>query len=129
MSTERRSTRQRAALIEALGTSLRFRSAQEIHADLRDAGSPIGLATVYRNLQNLAADGEVDQVRAEDGEVRYRACGSGHHHHHLVCRGCGRTIELTAPDVERWSEALGAEHGFTNVQHTLEVTGTCARCS
>ncbi len=124
----RRPTRQRLALREALGGIEEFCSAQEIHARLSDSGERVGLATVYRNLQAMAADGEIDMRRAEDGEASYRACSPAHHHH-LVCRVCGRTVEVDAPAVERWAAAVSAEHGFTDVDHTVEVTGTCADCS
>ncbi len=126
---ERRPTRQRLALAEALSGAEEFRSAQEIHAGLTAAGERIGLATVYRNLQAMAADGEVDIIRTADGESIYRACVTDAHHHHLVCRSCGLTVEVTGDAVERWAEAVAAEHGFSQVRHTVEVDGLCARCA
>ena len=66
-------------------------------------GDKVGLATVYRNLQAMAADGEIDMLRTDDGEAVYRACSTGHHHH-LVCRDCGRTVEVEGPTVEAWAE-------------------------
>ncbi|HYN28250.1 MAG TPA: transcriptional repressor [Dermatophilaceae bacterium] len=125
---ERRPTRQRAALTAALADRTEFLSAQEIHGRLAAAGERVGLATVYRNLQAMAADGELDVLRTDDGEAVYRAC-SEEHHHHLVCRVCGRTVEVTAPSVERWAAAVSADHGFTDVSHTVEVVGTCSDCS
>ncbi len=127
--TERRATRQRAALTEALAGSTVFLSAQEIHARLRAAGTRVGLATVYRNLQAMAADGEVDTMRTEDGECVYRACATDAHHHHLVCRRCGRTVEVADRRVESWAAAVAAEYGFSEVRHTLEIDGLCARCA
>jgi len=124
----RRPTRQRAAVAAALADVEEFRSAQELHARLREAGDPVGLATVYRNLQAMAADGEIDMLRTDDGEAVYRACSTGHHHH-LVCRVCGRTVEVEGPTVEAWANKVSAEHGFTDVHHTLEIFGTCAGCS
>ena len=88
----------------------------------------VGLATVYRTLQALADDGEVDVLRTDDGEAVYRRCCTGHHHH-LVCRACGRTVEVEGPTVERWADTVAAEHGFTDVRHTLEIVGTCADCA
>ena len=126
---ERRPTRQRAALAEALTRSTEFRSAQEIHADLAGDGTRVGLATVYRNLQAMASDGEVDVIRTAEGEAVYRACATDVHHHHVVCRGCGLAVEVTADAVERWAEAVAAEHGFTHVRHTVEVDGLCAGCA
>ena len=98
-----------------------------MHARLRDAGDPIGLSTVYRAVQSLADDGELDSLRTDSGEALYRRC-SPQHHHHLVCRGCGRTVEVAGPAVERWADRIAGEHGFADVSHTLEIFGTCAAC-
>ncbi|MGL5929536.1 MAG: Fur family transcriptional regulator [Dermatophilaceae bacterium] len=126
--TERRPTRQRAALADALTGRGEFRSAQEIHAELAAAGTRVGLATVYRNLQAMAADGDLDVIRTADGEAVYRACSTSHHHHHIVCRSCGLTVEVTGDAVERWASAVASEHGFAEVRHTIEIDGLCARC-
>jgi Fur family ferric uptake transcriptional regulator len=113
-----------AGLREAGG----FVGAQALHARICSAGTRIGLATVYRTLSSLAEAGEVDTVRGADGEVTYRACGTVEHHHHLTCRECGHTVELNAETVETWASAVADEHGFTAVDHTVEITGTCADC-
>jgi Fur family ferric uptake transcriptional regulator len=123
-----RPTRQRRAITAALGASDEFRSAQEIHDILRREGESIGLATVYRALQVLAETGQVDVVKTDSGEAVYRQC-SPSHHHHLVCRDCGRTIEIQGPAVELWAHAMAAEHGYTGVSHTIELFGTCPACT
>lgn len=114
---------------QALAAARTFVSAQELHARLRSAGHKIGLTTVYRALQAMASRGEVDVLNAGDGQQVYRACGGRPHHHHLVCRVCGRTVEVSGPAVERWAEAVGDEHGFTDVTHTVEIFGTCRACA
>ena len=125
--TARRPTRQRAA-VEALLVDINdFISAQNLHARLRAQGQNVGLATVYRTLQAMATDGDVDMVRTTDGEAVYRQCSTGHHHH-LVCRSCGRTVEVEGPAVESWADKIGAKNGFSDVQHTLEIVGTCSDC-
>jgi len=126
--TARRPTRQRAA-VEALLVDIDdFNSAQNLHARLRAQGQNVGLATVYRTLQAMATDGEVDMLRTVDGEAVYRRCSTGHHHHHLVCLSCGLTVEVEGPAVESWADKVSAEHGFSDVQHTLEIVGTCSDC-
>ena len=127
MAIGTRSTRQRAAVSSVLDEQDEFRTAQEIHAALRQAGEAVGLTTVYRTLQALADSEEVDVLRNADGETAYRRCSKGHHHH-LVCRACGRTVEVEGPAVERWADKVAAEHGYTDVSHTLEIFGTCADC-
>jgi Fur family ferric uptake transcriptional regulator len=123
-----RPTRQRRAVVDCLGRVDDFRSAQEIHELLRRSGETVGLSTVYRTLQALAVAEEVDVLRAEDGETRYRRC-SGAHHHHLVCRACGRTVEVEGPTVERWASTVAERHGYAEVSHTLEIFGLCPACS
>ena len=122
-----RPTRQRRAVAAVMQSFDDFRSAQDIHDLLRRAGENVGLSTVYRTLQALADGGEVDVLRTEEGEALYRRC-SGRHHHHLVCRDCGRTVEVAGPTVESWADAVAAEHGFADVSHTLEIFGTCPSC-
>lgn len=124
-----RNTRQRAEVLALLDATDGFRSAQQLHAALRDRGVGVGLTTVYRTLQLLSDAGEVDQMRLPDGEQLYRRCGRTGHHHHLVCRVCGRTVEVEGPAVERWAQQQAQRHGFTDVDHTLEILGTCATCA
>ena len=127
--TGQRSTRQRRAVEAALRETDDFVSAQDLHLKLRDAGERVGLATVYRTLGLMAESGSVDMIRAEDGEARYRRCASEEHHHHLVCRRCGRTVEVEQPEAERWTERMADAHGFVDVSHTLEIFGTCSTCA
>ena len=123
-----RSTRQRAAVSAALDAVQDFRSAQELHDLLKQRGENVGLTTVYRTLQSLAEAGEVDVLRTGDGESVYRRCSTGHHHH-LVCRACGRAVEVEGPAVERWADKVAAEHGFVDVSHTVEIFGVCEACA
>lgn len=126
--TALRPTRQRLAITDALREATDFQSAQDIHDTLRQAGDKVGLATVYRTLQAMAEAGEVDVRHNPAGEATYRRC-SPSHHHHLVCRSCGRTVEITGSAVERWAHAVAEEHGFSEVSHTVELVGLCADCA
>ena len=124
----RRTTRQRTAVLAVLDDLDSFRSAQQIHAELARRGDAVGLSTVYRCLTTLSADGDVDTLLLDDGESVYRRCSGGKHHHHLVCRTCGATVEGGGPSVERWAEKVAAEHGYDDVSHTLEIFGRCVAC-
>jgi Fur family ferric uptake transcriptional regulator len=127
-TTRRRETRQRSAVWNCLADVVEFQSAQQLHARLREAGEGVGLATVYRTLQHLAEDGKVDVLRTGDGEAVYRRCGTGHHHH-LICRRCRRTVEVDSVAVERWARTIAEDNGFADVEHVVEVFGTCASCA
>jgi Fur family ferric uptake transcriptional regulator len=115
-------------VLTVLGEQDVFRTAQDLHALLRERGEGVGLATVYRALQALADDGLVDVLRTDVGEAAYRRC-SPVHHHHLVCRSCGTTVEVADAPVERWAARVAAEHGFADVEHQVEVFGTCRACA
>jgi Fur family ferric uptake transcriptional regulator len=92
------------------------------------AGHRLSLATVYRKLQQLAAEGVIDQAHAEGRETLYRVCGEEGHHHHVVCRTCGDSAPVTGPDFEAWAERVASEAGFIDVDHNLQITGLCRKC-
>ena len=125
--TVKRNTWQKDAVRHALGEALGFVSAQQLHGILRDHGSTISLATVYRALTDLSQASEADTLTSDVGEVLYRACAATHHHH-LMCRKCGLTIEFEAKPLEKWADELVAKHGFTASDHTIEISGLCASC-
>ena len=126
---QRRNTSQRAVITSVLAGTDEFVSAQDLHAALRGSGSTIGLATVYRALQEMAAAGDLDMVRNETGEGLYRQCEQPAHHHHLVCRSCGLTQEVAAPGVEKWARAVAQEYGYVDLDHQVELFGLCATCA
>ncbi len=123
-----RTTWQRTAVRDFLAGVEEFRTASQIHEDLKRLGDKMGLATVYRALQAMAETGEVDVLRTPDGESAYRKCSDGHHHH-LVCRTCGTAEEIAAEVVEIWAAEVAKRHGFTDVGHEVELYGLCAACS
>ncbi|CPW61167.1 Putative ferric uptake regulator FurB [Mycobacteroides abscessus] len=91
-----RSTRQRAAITALLKRTDEFKSAQDLHDELKRDGEGIGLTTVYRTLQSMSTSGEVDVLRNDTGESVYRRCSDGHHHH-LVCQSCGFAAATATP--------------------------------
>ncbi|RKQ36678.1 Fur family transcriptional regulator [Kocuria tytonis] len=126
---EVRNTKQRRAVSAALQRLEDFISTQDLHRLLQDRGESVSLATTYRILQSMAELGQVDVLRTTDGEAIYRRCEAQHHHHHLVCRSCGATVELEAPEIETWAESTARRHGYADVDHTVEITGICEDCA
>ena len=149
MAIGQRNTRQRRLVTAALAQFDDFRSAQEIHEALARQGDQVGRATVYRTLRAMSVAGDADVIVRADGETVYRSC-TPNHHHHLVCRSCGATVAIVGPvveavaslgiaaglvdvigstqEIERWSNATAASHGYDEVSHTLEVFGRCRAC-
>jgi Fur family ferric uptake transcriptional regulator len=123
----KRNTPQKQAVNLALSEAIGFVSAQQLHQRLKAHGSSIGLATVYRTLIDLAQSGEADSLQSKEGEVLYRACSTAHHHH-LICRDCGLTLELEAKNLEKWADEVAADNGFSEPSHTIDIFGICSDC-
>jgi Fur family ferric uptake transcriptional regulator len=124
-----RNTRQRAEILTLLDEASDFQSAQRVYLALRDRGAKVGLTTVYRTLQILAEADEVDTMRLPSGEQLYRRCSRPSHHHHLVCRECGNTVEIAGPAIERWADKVAEENSYIEVSHTIDLFGVCPGCA
>lgn len=130
-----RDTRQARAIEAALADADGFRTASELFAAIRAGGNRIGLTTVYRHLALLADAGRADVVHTAEGEAQYRLCGPhraanpDEHHHHIVCRVCGRSVEVSGPEVEAWADRVAAAAGYTEITHTVELFGLCPQHS
>lgn len=123
-----RHTRHREEVDTLLQETTEFLSAQSVHAQLRDRGVRIGLTTVYRALQTLTQMGTIDAIRSSTGELVYRRC-SPHRHHHLLCRTCARAVEVDGPALQKWADGIAVQHGYRDVQHSIEIFGICPSCS
>ena len=121
-----RATRQRLTVLDALRGREDTVTAQDLHMELRQAGEPIGLTTVYRTLAALAAAGFLDTFE-RDTEQAFRLCGDAHHHH-LVCETCNGVEEIAAEEVEQWVHEVAATHGFAVTGHRADIFGVCAAC-
>jgi Fur family ferric uptake transcriptional regulator len=125
--TQKRSTWQKTAVREALANASGFVSAQELYQVLALQGQKIGLTTVYRALTDLVRLGEADSLASAEGETKYRNCGTDHHHH-LICRDCGKAVEFELAGFEAAAAQLALSHGFKDVSHSIELFGICAQC-
>jgi Fur family ferric uptake transcriptional regulator len=121
-----RATPQRVRVLAELMRERDDVTAQGLHDRLRGRGERLGLATVYRTLNALADEGLIDTLSHHPGELCYRWCAD-EHHHHLVCSGCHRVVELGC-GLDPWLERISGEHGFVATGHRLEVAGVCADC-
>jgi Fur family transcriptional regulator, ferric uptake regulator len=122
-----RPTRQRLVVLTELMRERNDVTAQGLHERLRARGERLGLATVYRTLGLLTDEGVVDALSHRPGELCYRVCGEGHHHH-LVCSNCHQVVELEECELDPWLERISEAHGFVTTGHRLEVSGLCGDC-
>lgn len=127
--TKRRNTWQQVAVREALSEADSFISAQQLYHRMAEDGSSVSVATIYRALARLADDGLADVHLDADGQQLFRACDTAHHHHHLICRQCGATVEISAEPVERWARETAAEHGYVAESHVIDIIGLCPKCA
>lgn len=121
-----RATRQRLTVLAALRNRSDSVTAQELHAELRAAGEPVGLTTVYRTLSALSDAGMLDSFE-RDIEQAFRLCGDAHHHH-LVCEMCNGVEEITAEEVESWVDSVARGRGFSVTGHRADIFGICREC-
>lgn len=125
-----RPTRQRVTIVRALASEKRPVTAQGLHAtmNLSERGGP-GLATTYRTLQALHEAGFARTFRvAGEGEVSYKLCAPGHHHH-LVCERCGDVVEIPSCEVEGWASTVAGKRGFVVSSHQADIFGLCRGCA
>jgi Fur family transcriptional regulator, ferric uptake regulator len=126
--SERRNTWQKTAVLEQLSNTDEFVSAQELHQKISQSGKKLGLTTVYRALTEMVEQGMADSLSISDGEMRYRIC-TPEHHHHLICRLCGKTVEFDMPGFEELALQVAKANGFTELSHEIELFGVCKDCS
>ena len=126
--SKRRNTWQKTAVLEQLSNTDEFVSAQELHQKISQSGKKLGLTTVYRALTEMVEQGMADSLSISDGEMRYRIC-TPEHHHHLICRVCGKTVEFDMPGFEELALEVAKANGFTELSHEIELFGVCKDCS
>ena len=122
-----RRTPQREAILDALGDAGDGLPLAVLLARGRRRLPGLGERTAERTVALLVDSGAVDAIARPGGEVVYRLCGHGHHHH-LVCTSCGSVAELARCDVAGWAADEAARQGFLVLGHDVTVHGVCAAC-
>ena len=122
--------RARAAVIELLAHQSCCLTAQDIFDRLRAAGSAVGLASVYRTLDQLSTDGFVQKIELGDGTTRYEpAQTGGHHHHHVVCGNCGKVDAFEDDRLEQALRRVEQQTGYAVAAHDVVLRGMCGDCA
>ena len=118
----------RRAVIELLAEQNCCLTAQEIFDQLRASGRPVGIASVYRILDLLSAEGAVQRIELGSGTARYEPVSAEGHHHHLVCDSCGRVEAFEDRALERVLSRVEEQSGFAVAGHEVVLHGACDDC-
>ena len=120
-------TRSQARIMEVLQSLKRSILAQDLYIELKNREQDMGLATVYRSLEALKIQGELQVRTLGNGESEYSLVKSDHHH--LTCVNCGTSIPIDECPVHDLEKQLEKSHTFKVYYHTLEFFGMCQKCS
>lgn len=123
----RKMTAPRRAILEVLGRQAHPRSSREILSEMRL--KRCDLATVYRSLHMLEKMGLVKRFDFGDGTARFELVREDDgHHHHLICTGCAKVVEIEDCFATELEERIASGNGFKAVSHKLEFFGVCPSC-
>lgn len=105
-------------------------SAENVSDLLKEVGSDMGLATVYRTIQLLESLGILSSIYIGDGKVRYElyADDGMHNHHHLICNKCGEVSEFMSDELEDLEKKIKEEMKFSVIDHEVKFYGICDDC-
>ncbi len=120
----------RTAVVEALASHDCAVTALELEGELRRRRPPVARASVYRALDQLEGLGLVQRIELTRGAAAYeRVERSGHHHHHAICRSCGRMEIFEDRALERAIGRISTELAFEVSEHDVVLRGLCSRCA
>ena len=122
-----RLTPQRLMIFEAIENSDDHISAEEMYSQVIAKYPNVNISTVYRTLELLKKLDLVTETDLGGGRFRYHPANKGHHHH-LICRRCGATIDPDESLLVPLEEALLRKHDFVAEFRHLAITGLCSRC-
>ena len=121
-------TRERTALFDEIFSTHRHFDAEDLVIRMRDRGTKVSRATIYRTLELLHECGLVGRVRLNEEKYRYERLRKGEHHDHLVCSSCGKVIEFIDAAIEKRQEAVCKEYDFAATSHSHQIRGICSTC-
>ncbi|MBC8187531.1 MAG: transcriptional repressor [Proteobacteria bacterium] len=122
----RNHSRQREEILDWVRRTETHPTAAEIHDALIPDRSDLSLGTVYRNLEILVADGDLDEVRSSSGATRYD--GNRQPHHHFSCDRCGCIVDIDLPEPRGLKRRLAREHGLEASRVRISISGICQDC-
>ncbi len=121
-------TKQRINIAKIFFTMKGHHSLEDIYQKVSQKVPSIGQTTVYRTIKLLCEVGLAEELQVGDGFARYEPVTTKQHHDHLICKQCGKTVEFSSPEIEKWQNDLATEHEFKLLEHHHILIGLCADC-
>ena len=119
----------RASIIDCLARQSCALSVPELEQLLRRRGRPVGRASIYRVLDQLSELALVQRLEVGHGMARYEPHGArGEHHHHLVCKQCGRLTAFHDKQLEAAIERISSAAEYSVSDHEVVLRGRCPAC-
>jgi Fur family ferric uptake transcriptional regulator len=123
-----RDTTPRRVLFDLIAQRSGHFTAAELLADARDGRVAVGRATVFRTLDLLTAQRALERIDLPSGEHAYVACAPQGHHHHVVCRSCGKSVDVADAGLQSVVDQIARRSGYAIETHRLEFFGLCPTC-
>jgi Fur family zinc uptake transcriptional regulator/Fur family ferric uptake transcriptional regulator len=123
-----KATPKRLAILEMLDGESAYASPEELWKRLRDRFDSLGLPTVYRNLEELAASGVISKVIHPNRQLYYYFCRNREHHHHFVCLSCRKVEDVPSCGIEALEREVSLRNGGKVLSHILQLNGLCGGC-
>jgi Fur family ferric uptake transcriptional regulator len=121
-------TAQRDLIVDVFLLTEDHLSSEDLYRLVKEQDPTIGQTTIYRTLKLLVEAGLAGEVRFGDGRTRYEPNNKFPHHDHLICTGCGATIEFFSVELKELQNKIAVAHGFTPTQNSLRLFGHCRSC-
>ena len=122
-------TPQRGAVLEEIIKDQGHRDCEDIYLALKQQGSHVSRATVYRTMDILVKYNFARKMELGDGRARYESKVDSPHHDHLICASCGKIVEFVNQDVEDLQDEIAKRYDFTLTRHIHQLFGICKKCS
>ena len=121
-------TAQRDLILDVFVRTEEHMSSEDLYNLVKQEDPTVGHTTVYRTLKLLVEAGLAREVRFGDGRTRYEHNYKHPHHDHMICTGCGLTVEFFSAELEAMQDEIMARHGFRPIHHSLRLFGHCSKC-
>ena len=121
-------TPQRVAVLEEVLKDQGHRECEDIYLALRQKGSHVSRATIYRTMDILVKNDFARKMEIGDGRARYESKVDSPHHDHIVCTSCGKIMEFVDQDVEDLQNKIAKRYHFKLQRHIHHLFGICKEC-